>query len=70
MATKAHMAEYNSFMEWFKKNYPEMYGQYWSNIIMPVDDSGVGVNDDKIDDESFERIVDLISQFYNHKPFH
>ena len=59
MTATSYIDEYNAFMKWFKASHPEMYGKYWTTIVIPLDDSGVGANDIKIDDQSFERIVDL-----------
>ena len=64
MNQKKYIVEYYDFMTWFKGEFPDLYGKYWSNILMPLDESGVGVTDRSMKDEVYEKMVDIIYSYY------
>ncbi len=53
MTSHKHIAEYNAFMKWFERTYPELCKMYCLDIMPAVDDTGFIINSKNIDAEMF-----------------
>lgn len=61
--------EYNSFMKWFKNNYPDLHEKYGRNIKIPFQiGGGVGVSSDfKISQDEQDMLLKVAQEYYHPK---
>lgn len=59
--------EYDDFMNWFEKTYPELFEKYARNVTTPMTPGGgVCVNNDyKITEEEFSKIKEIARLYYH-----
>ena len=64
MKNKQGKQDYDAFMQWFSSHYPELYKQHQETIILPSNGEGVTVDKDKMDGQTYQKMIDITREYY------